>query len=766
MKQMKKFRGLALLTMLLLFYTASVNAQCDITASKLRACRGSAIQFNIPASTTFSYIKWEFGDGDSNVAAGNVNHIYDTFGTFTVKVTLYNSDQSIKCGPSTKTITIYDNPNADLLLPPADTMCFENNYFCFESLATAGKSKAPIKDITWDVGDGAIITKSNANPRIDKPCYSYGSSGTYTIRINVVDTNGCVDSASKISSIVVLPKLAPRFETQYIIGCPETPVTFKNTTDSTGKDIIRWWWDFGDGTPRVHSDTIGDSMWGLPTFKHIYTKDGTFHPKLIIESAFGCIDSFRAGSGAKNIFYWFDIKKSEGGPVCWEGNNLCFAQAPRKNAYYWLWEFDDPPSMLLNFNDESWEPCHHYTAPGFYDIKLTIYEPNCIRDTIFCVFIPLKGPQAMITLPPPPAFPPNDQVQAKPIPISMFHTLSSKCWNPASDPLDYVRRTYTTPYLTGTVNTYCFGLLDSVNFDTTFKPYPCYDNQPPRIIQINYPFLAPTGSKSTYDSVIETAGTWYPGDPLPVGVTLNQIYYPKDGTATPQTMHDTDLYIHNCSGPNYVRFTNNSIKYRLRYNIDNNPPSYTFPANDLSQDYCYNPSYPWASDSMQYWWDFGDGDQCTSTVSVPNMKCRFSDEVQPWHFFEDDGCYTVTLRVTDTVTNCVSEASVLITMEPPDAGWDRDKFGMWKGEYAAMDWATQLVTPPALGRRGVRLNGIPCVGINYPQVPDFSETLPSCNRQFWWMVFDSAATGFGTCDTPTIICKDVTHLDLDYDCIP
>ncbi|MEA3495485.1 MAG: PKD domain-containing protein [Bacteroidota bacterium] len=735
MKIKQKFRNAFLLMLLLLGFNYLANAQCDISVNKTSTCRGSSITFKIPSTTTFSSIKWDFGDGDSSLMpVPEATHAFDTFGTFTACVYLYTSTGSVKCSDCID-VTIYDNPNADLILPSQATMCFENNYFCFDDNSTPGQSNAPIADLTWDVGDGNVYTN------LTKPCHTYTKSGKYTILLQIADTNGCVDTASKVSEIVVLPKLAPKFETQFAIGCPETNVKFKNTTDTNGKNIVRWWWDFDDGSG---DSTSADSMFGKPPFSHTYTMDGSFHPKLIIESAFGCVDSFINYSGAKNIFYWFDILKSQGGPVCWEGNELCFKQEPRPNAYYWLWVFDDPPSMLLNTNDESWEPCHHYTAPGFYDITLTIYEPNCIRDTTFCVFIPLKGPQAMITLPPPPAFPPNDELQAKPIPLSTFHYMSSQCWNPNGDPIDYVTRTSVPPFLVSSVDTYCNAVLDSINFDTTFKPYPCYDNKPPRIISINYPFKSPTGTKNFYDSVTETNGTWFPGDPLPNGVTSGNVYYPKSGTATPQTMHDTDLYIHNCSGPNYVRFTNNSKKYRLYYAIDDDPTTYTFPANDLSQDQCRNPSYPWASDSMEYWWDFTDGDQCTSTVAVPNMDCRYSDEVQPWHLFKEDGCYSVQLRVTDNVTNCVSLASVNIVMEPPDASWDEDKF-------TYLDWALQKVTPPALGRRGVILNGTPCVGQSYPQRPDFTETLPSCARQKWWMVFDSAAQCAANCSDTTAL---------------
>jgi gliding motility-associated-like protein len=763
MKKFRKIRNLLFSVFLLSVIGLAANAQCTLSADKVEACVGNSINFSIPPTTTFSSIKWSFGNGDSSLQpTSTVNYIYTTSGVFNASVTLYNSDGTVKCGPSILPITVYDNPKADLILPNETVMCFEQNKFCFKENASAGTfNGAPIQTFLWDFGSGDSSTQKD-------PCHSYTHDGTYTIILTVTDTNGCWDTAMKTTSIVVLPKLNPKFETMFKIGCPETPVTFQNTMDTVGKCITEWTWDFGDGTV-ITVDTGGlDTMWGKPSFVHTYTKDGTFNPTLTVRTCHGCVDSIKKFSGARNIFYYFDIVQKSNPPQCWQDNNLCFAQKPRRNAYYWEWNFDDPPSMLLNTNDESWEPCHHYTAPGVYHITLKIWEPNCIRDTTFCTYIPLLGPQAMITMPPPPAFPANDEVQAKPIPVSYWHSMSSTCWNPAGDPVDYVVRRGITPQVIGQIDSFCNSLLDSANFANTYKPHPCPYGTP-HLVSRSFPLLSPPVSTTyIYESVVDsTAQQWWPGNPLPAGVQNGTVYFPKSGGVNLQTMHDTDLYKHDCSGPNYVRFTNNSIKYRWYYAIDDSPLNY-FPvfaqrlsagANpDIMFDQCYNPSYPWASDSMQYFWDFADGTakNCTSTVDKPDLECKWSTEIQPWHLYKEDGCYSVSLSVIDTVTNCVSEASVNIVMEAPDAGWEVSKFGMWKKDAPAMDWATQLTTPPALGRRGVILNGTPCVGINYPQIPSFNETLPSCARQFWWMVFDSTNDCSATC-------SDQTKLDVDLD---
>ncbi len=750
MKRLKDFRLLILATMMIFGMSFQAKPQCTITADKTKSCKGQPVTFSIPMTTSFHHIKWKFTDDDSSTQNSHVvSFVYDTFGHFCPEVILYNSDNSVKCS-STMCIDVYDNPHAKLILPAAVTMCFEDNKFCFKQSSKPGKTNAPVSGIFWDFGDGDSSSSW-------APCKSYMQSGVFTIRIYINDTNGCIDTASAISSITVLPKLAPKFKSEYKVGCPETVVKFINTTDSTKKGIVHWWWDFGDGT-KMHSDTAGDSIWGAPKLLHVYKKDGIFNPKLTIESAFGCRDSFIFYSGARNIFYYFDIVKDNTGPICWQDNEVCFKQTPRPKAYYWLWTFDDPPSMIFNTNDESWSPCHNYTAPGYYDINLKIWEPNCIRDTTFCIFIPLKGPMARINTPPPPAFPANNQVQAKPITIADFVAAASNCYDidgdgVTPDNITYARRSFGAPYLKDTLWDYCSLLLDTALFDTAVKPYPCYDTVPPRILNINYWFKTPpTNYQVIYDSIYETYGVWKPGDPLPAGFTKDSIFWPIGGSVNLQTMHDTDIYTPNCQPPNYVRFTNNSLKYRLYFAIDNEPlsyfPNWTGKKSQMRFDTCRNPSYPWASDSMDYFWNFQDGDQCTSTVNKPNLKCRYSTEVAPWHLFTEK-CPTVQLKVWDAVTQCESRASQFIINEPPDASWDEN---VW--HY--LSWKNQRQVPSALGHRGVWLNGTPCVG--FDQLIIYDETLPSCQpggQTHWWLPdsTDGCATG----------CQEVIKLDADGD---
>ena len=789
MKRLVKIRNLVIMIWLVFGFYSVSEAQCPLTISQVKACKGSTLKLSIPATTSYFKITWHFGDGDSsNQQKNDVTHMYDTFGVFTAKVITYNSNGSIKCSDSLR-VTIWDNPRAGIKLPDSSIQCFRNNLFCFSDISKPGKfNGAPIVKRFWDFGDGDSSLQVS-------PCHQYASNGVYTIYVQIKDTNGCTDTAMKKTSIVVLPDLKPRFTTSFKISCPKTTVNFKNTTDTLGKCITKFYWDFGDGT-------WDSSQTNWTGFNHVYTKDGSFNPKLYVQSCYDCRDSFIMGSGARNIYYNFDVRRNPGdSAVCWDGNSICFSQTPRKLAYYWLWTFNDqgapPPDKT---NDKDWTACHSFSAPGKYDITLKIWEPNCIRDTTMCIFTPLKGPMAMIKTPPPPAFPLNQCLRGKPISIFDFAWIKSTCLFPVDangnkiTTIRYVTVQNVPKFKSGTRKYYCNAPV--ISQDTVFQPSLC-PGYPPTVTKINYR-LDPAAVKTedVYDSVIKSGvQVWDKTKPIPPNIG-KQYYYDNTGfPCNDQTMNENEIYKYNCQGPNLVRYTNNSLKFRLRYDIDNDPTEYFYsntnpppagaPPALKEYDRCANKAYPWASDSMQYFWNFGDsyGKNCTSTTKKPNLACRFSTEVQPWHLFSKTGCFSSQLTVTDTVTKCTSQASVQIIMEPPQASWDMSIIDTLKKttyyttvpdtisksplvihfkkvsfHIDRLDWQIQGMFR-SWGKIGLVVNGTDCVGQFYPQTLDMGSTRPTCGRQSWWVLFDSS-------QDCTSKCSDMVLIDLDSNGVP
>ena len=227
-----------------------------------------------------------------------------------------------------------------------------------------------------------------------------------------------------------------------------------------------------------------------------------------------------------------------------------------------------------------------------------------------------------------------------------------------------------------------------------------------------------------------------------------QFYNLKFGTGV-LGVHDSDISL--CYGPNWIFFTNFSWKYRL-YNAadDGNAPT-------LDPGLCkQNPNYPYSSDSLTYWWTFNGAQDinCTSTKANPNPRCKHSTEVTPYHYypelqFPNGGCNSVRLSVHDTIMHCSDSTTFLLKMHTPDAYWDQTA-------YCKMTWEMQQILPPGqypsgsvpgVPMRGFMLSHQPleCGSPNYKFLIDFSETLPSCGGDHYWVEFDSAADAKNLC---------------------
>lgn len=221
-------------------------------------------------------------------------------------------------------------------------------------------------------------------------------------------------------------------------------------------------------------------------------------------------------------------------------------------------------------------------------------------------------------------------------------------------------------------------------------------------------------------------------------------------------MHDTDLF--HPAPYNLVQFTNNSIKYRdldhyhpwgsrdsmppraLHYAWDNIPGTFPDPKRNLN--------YPWASDSLTYFWDFGEPDakRCTSTVNKPNIHCAWSTEVAPKHLYKKMGRYEARLWVSDSLVNRTDVDSVYIVMQKPNIAPD-SSYGSSMNYYSHI----RLDTSANHEHLGWIFYGKPCVLKEYQKfakrVRDtFRVDLGHCQTPIvenWWIVTDAEKQ----CDT-------------------
>lgn len=128
---------------------------------------------------------WDFGDGQYS-GEENPIHTYYVEGNYAVKLTVSNlAGQSIHNG----IITVYQNPSAIFDAYPTNVT---NN----EQIVIFYSYSYFAENYLWNFGDGKTSNEEN-------PYHKYEYPGAYTVSLNVSTSDGCTDSASLDTPVVV-----------------------------------------------------------------------------------------------------------------------------------------------------------------------------------------------------------------------------------------------------------------------------------------------------------------------------------------------------------------------------------------------------------------------------------------------------------------------------------------------------------------------------------------------------------------------------------
>jgi gliding motility-associated-like protein len=719
--------------------TAYAQNTCSISISAHDGCIPQPVTFSLNTnntSTATSYY-WDFGDGDSSSQA-SPTHIYKKKGTYTPTLVVHFSDGSSCSVKTSQPIVIHGSPTPDFSLADYASiiLCQRGDKYCFKNTSTPGPDKAPIRTYFWTFGNGDTSSTKN-------PCYAFTDSGLSVITLEVIDTNGCKNLIQKHIRIRFATDLglnvSPGFTFTKAYDCKENAVNvfFSNTTDTAGKGVLKYYWNFDDGTP-VDTCYVKDTacMKHWLEVEHTYTKTGNYFPSLSVGNKSGCIFTYRYDTGIGITADAFKpiIQISPAATGCYNQDSTLAFEAPyNAQAAYYIWDFNDPKSK--NNTGSLSSTTHTYSGPGTYSVRLRVKIGSCLYDTTICDAVHLYGPIAHI-MPERPVDKPWDSVPQPAgdsyIPPSQYPVFfDTTCHGPDS----VVYYTYTTNFVKFGEPVYdpCLYDTDKVVTDTIVK---CYKNAPPKKVVLSYKNII-TGYKDTVKTTA-TRQVWHHGDAWPTG----DVYASPPFVNDPFRIDDTTLF--SCRLPAKVSFPNLSIKYRGHDAIDDYPR--------LIPDICHHKAYPYASDSLSYSWDFGEGTPTMSTNKNPDPYARQSSQKLPLHIYTHEGCYWVKMIALDSLTGCYDVDSTPVVTQAPDAGWAGTL------NIKQMTYDKQLSLNPKNGRRGMVLYGLPCA--KDTQKVSLAETLPSCYKRAYSVVFDSAASAAASCDgkTPAFYNQDQLEL--------
>ncbi|MBK7214921.1 MAG: PKD domain-containing protein [Bacteroidales bacterium] len=157
-------------------------------------------------------------------------------------------------------------------------------------------------------------------------------------------------------------------------SCTNQPVMFNDLSSTASGYILKWIWNFGDGT----TDTI--IFPENPNVQHVYQNSGTYYVSLTTITNGGYANSVTlpvvslplpianftyAGSCTNLAVYFTDVTSLNGGG----------------NIINWQWNFGDPASGINNSSSLA-NPMHTYFAPDTFNVMLVVTNIDGCMDTI------------------------------------------------------------------------------------------------------------------------------------------------------------------------------------------------------------------------------------------------------------------------------------------------------------------------------------------------------------------------------------------------
>lgn len=186
----------------------------------------------------------------------------------------------------------------------------------------------------WDFGDNTTSIEQS-------PSRTFQTTGSYTVRLTVRNSNGESDTATRTIAVIGPP--VANFSASTTSGI--TPLTVQFTDTSTGSPAS-WSWDFGD-----------DALSSDQNLAHMYTTAGTYTVTLTVSNAAGtdtatATIAVSSCGGEGLVGNYYPTKDFTGTPVQRIDRRIWFADANGTNWYHYSSDEVNWPSSTLGKTEQ------------------------------------------------------------------------------------------------------------------------------------------------------------------------------------------------------------------------------------------------------------------------------------------------------------------------------------------------------------------------------------------------------------------------------
>ena len=285
----------------------------DFSFSNLSQCVPKSVSFTDNTTIGDAPInswEWDFGDLSAKSTASNPNHLYNGRGTYTVSLTVVDTNSCFASISKTNLIVV-EFPTAQFTVNGSRSDCQAPLQVNFTNQSANGNGNL---SYNWTFGDGNTATGTN-------PSHTYMSSGSYTIRLIATDTSGCTDTITRVN-YVTIGQTQANFIFQDTM-CLNQVDTLHNT--STGANTFSW--DYGNGQTATSRDGVA-----------LYTSSGTYTVHLIASAGPTCIDTTTKTIYVQEVSAMFGIDSVYS---CQSPFTVNLSDSSSSNVKSWQYLFSD-----------------------------------------------------------------------------------------------------------------------------------------------------------------------------------------------------------------------------------------------------------------------------------------------------------------------------------------------------------------------------------------------------------------------------------------
>ena len=578
-----------------------------------QGCINTDLQLSVtPTGGTPSYTFSWGGDIQYLNALNISNPVFTSAQAGTYMLTITVHDINLNHSTDTIWVNIYSNPSVEILVP--DSMVCAGYDLPINTVASGGSGI--YVDYSWS---GQTMPLSETN--IPDPVFNTYLRGTYKLKLNIEDHNGC-----KVNDSVTIVNDSPEaaFISDTRPGCSPLPVSFT----SSSVNATDYLWDFGDG---------GTSESENPVYTFVNTTNSVqyFNVKLTAISANNCIHTF---NDYVTVYPNPELNISKYPEKACAPAEVILSSTP--GAYDYKWNFGDGIQASGDFNI-----MHTFDnetdRDTSYAVQLISTSFFGCSDTGYTTIVVHPSPEALFTVDPHTQMIPDRTV------ILTNNTEPgnwSYLWRFGDDNVSVSRDPVSHEY--GGPGRYLIYLVvKGIHCaDSTWENIEIVPHPPIAAFKPIEPGCMPLTIQFENTSAYSNSFLWEFGDGAVSNKPNPEYTYYEPGTYTIKLTAwgdkgTTDSY----STMNDVYVLPNAffdIKPRRVY------------VNDqavLFDNQSDNGIYP--LDGNNYLWDFGDG--------------TGSEEKSPQHMYKRDGNYDVTLNVwTDKGCYDVYEYNAAVLVEP------------------------------------------------------------------------------------------------------